>query len=85
MVHMLPARRIALAPEDFIELFSSFCRCDGAAREISHLASTAPLLRAVLLDCLRTGTKMGFVKQVDISASLARANNQRYASKSLPT
>ena len=27
---------------------------------------------------------MGFVKQLDISASLTRADNQRYARKSLP-
>ena len=84
MVHMHPARRIALAPEDFIELFSSLAGVTAQPTRLSHLASTASLIRAVLLDCLRTGIKTGFVKQLDISASLTRADNQRYASKSLP-
>ena len=50
MVHMHPARRIALAPEDFTELFSSLAGVTARPRRLSHLASTALLLSAVLLD-----------------------------------
>jgi hypothetical protein len=42
---MHPAPRIALALEDFTELFNSLAGVTARPRRLSHLASTASLLR----------------------------------------